>query len=448
MRDREWRVGITGTFDLANYGDLLFPIIAQAELSRRLGRVEVQAFSYSRRTPPHWPYAVHSLLDLPASMGSLDGLIVGGGHLIRFDKAVARGYQAPPPLHHPTGYWLTPALIALQHGVPLAWNAPGVHGDIPAWAQPLVQLAVGTSDYVAVRDEPSRLALRHLVPGTPIALVPDSVFGVARLVDVARPSAELLRLHQTLGITRDYVVVQATSRLAGFAGFARNHPDLFRDCPPVLVPIGSIHGDDTAALGSELPNALSLRTPVNPLLKAELIAYAAAAVGVSLHLSITALAFGVPVLRPADASGGKYEGLDHFETVAYFPVDGPTDTHWYTTRLGRRPPSRTVETAVAELDAHWDSIAAVLARGRSRGIPPLSVTRFWQSLPHELETWAERHASAVAEGQTIVAERDRHIAALAADLAALQRSISWRITAPLRFLRQRLWKVRSTDDRQ
>ena len=58
-----------------------------------------------------------------------------------FDKEVAPGY-APPraDIHHPTGYWLTPALIALQHDIPLVWNAPGMHcNDLPAWAAPLLR---------------------------------------------------------------------------------------------------------------------------------------------------------------------------------------------------------------------------------------------------------------------------------------------------------------------
>ena len=46
-----------------------------------------------------------------------------------------------------------------------------------------------------------------------------------------------------------------------------------------------------------------------PTLLAELIGHASAAVGVSLHLAITALAFGVPVFRPAHAFRGKYEVL-------------------------------------------------------------------------------------------------------------------------------------------
>src|ERR1700730_7204421 len=141
MIDRGRQIGICGTFDVENYGDLLFPLIAEAELSRRFGSIKLRRFSYFPKASPDWPYAVCPLSKLPTMASNLDGMMIGGGHIVRFDKEVARGYGSPTPsIHHPTGYWLTPALIALHHGCPLVWNATGVCGDILAWAESLMQL--------------------------------------------------------------------------------------------------------------------------------------------------------------------------------------------------------------------------------------------------------------------------------------------------------------------
>lgn len=35
MRGRGYQVGVVGTFDVENYGDLLFPLIAREELAER-----------------------------------------------------------------------------------------------------------------------------------------------------------------------------------------------------------------------------------------------------------------------------------------------------------------------------------------------------------------------------------------------------------------------------
>jgi lipopolysaccharide transport system ATP-binding protein len=50
METREWQVGIVGTLEVENYGDLLFPLIAEAELSQRLGKVKLHCFAYAGKT--------------------------------------------------------------------------------------------------------------------------------------------------------------------------------------------------------------------------------------------------------------------------------------------------------------------------------------------------------------------------------------------------------------
>jgi lipopolysaccharide transport system ATP-binding protein len=221
VTDRDWHIGICGTFDVRNYGDLLFPLIAEAELSRRIGRVKLHPLSYSSKAPPDWPYAVTSLTELPVVAADLDGMIIGGGHLIRFDKEVAPGYRPPAStIHHPAGYWLTPALIALQHGRPVVWNAPGVHGEIPRWAEPLMRLAIGLASYVSVRDVPSREALLPFAGSSEIAVVPDTALGVARRLEGHTPSAEFVRLRDDLGLGDRYIIVHA----GWFAGTPRSSP--------------------------------------------------------------------------------------------------------------------------------------------------------------------------------------------------------------------------------
>ena len=131
MVTREYKVGLAGTFDVENYGDLLFPLIAQRELAGRLGQVELLCFSYRARAAAEWPFAVLSVAELPRHAPSVDGMLIGGGDLVRFDKAVAAGYGPPAAgIHHPTGFWLSPALISLQHGVPSI--APGTPPTVAA----------------------------------------------------------------------------------------------------------------------------------------------------------------------------------------------------------------------------------------------------------------------------------------------------------------------------
>ena len=376
------RVGIFGTFDVENYGDLLFPLLAEMELKQRLGNVEIVPFSYHAKSPPEWPYAVTSLTELPDLIEGLDAALIGGGHLIRFDTSIAPGYGPPSPnLHHPTAYWLVPALMAGQAGIPVAWNAPGALGDVPDWARPLLELALGCSEYVALRDMDSCRAMSPFA-AVPPTRVPDTAFGIARLLAA---SGGVDSHRKGTSAYRDrYIVVQATWGLAPFLDMVRRMPDELRDCRFVVVPIGPINLDHVELLGEPLPGADYPAASNDPLSLAALIAGSVGVVGTSLHLSITALASGVPVFRPATHLGDKYAPLADFDAVHSFEAD--VDPQWFAARLGRRP-SPLARAAEAELAVHWDRIASVVSADKRTAVPR-AYFDFWQALPSRLESRA------------------------------------------------------------
>ncbi len=469
MENPHWQIGIFGTFDVQNYGDLLFPIIAEAELEERLGAVTLHRFSYHAKTLPHWPYKVTSVAELPQMAANLDGILIGGGFLIRFDKKVAPAYKPPAPtIHHPTGYWLTPALIALQHNIPVVWNAPGMHcNEIPDWADPLMEMAFSLSSYIAVRDEPSRTALSRFANTDKVTVVPDTAFGLARLLD-KRLSSEFDRLREAAGLTKPYIVIQAALGLDRFLSFVKKHADLLQDYQFLALPIGPVLGDHERILDSDLPGLARLPVWPHPLLLAEVISKSAAVVGYSYHLAITALTSGVPVFTPIDLSTGKYSALLAYERIFPLPEDGVSEPEQFVSRLGKTAPCQAVQVARDQSAHHWDQVAAVIKAGDTATRPALN--RFWQSLPDLLETAADQYEELCqqagkpsARGKTLVnaaldaesAEKQKRIDELgkllalaraeivARDdrIAALYNSSSMKITAPLRVLLDRLKRL-------
>lgn len=378
-------IAIVGTFDVQNYGDLLFPLLAEAELSRRLGPIHLHRLSYHAREAPPWPYAVTSLIALPKLLSGLDGLLIGGGFIIRFDKFVAPDYESPShQIHHPTGYWLTPALMALQQGIPVIWNAPGMHcNPIPDWAAPLLRLALDHSDCVRVRDALSCDALKAMCPNAQIDVLPDTAFALPRLLDDKHPSAAFARLCDEARLGRRYIVIHALSLAEPYIQMLENDPEAFADLQIVLIPIGPVIDDDSALLAARLPNAIRLPYWPEPLLLAEILGNAQALVGYSYHLAITGLAFGVPVFCLADMSIGKYTALAPFPGIhTLAPGESPT-VSWFSQRLGKTCPSDEARAAMQALDGYWDQTADLIKRGHRRPAPALAA--FWQNLPNLLE---------------------------------------------------------------
>jgi lipopolysaccharide transport system ATP-binding protein len=450
MRDREWQIAVFGTFDVQNYGDLLLPIIAESELAERLGSVNLFRFSYHEKKSPDWPYDVTSLTELPNIAGSLDAALIGGGFIIRFDKEVAPGYGPPiPEIHHPTGYWLTPALIALQHGIPLIWNAPGMHcNDIPAWANPLMELAVGRSSYITVRDQPTKTSLSRFNGKISVTLLPDTAFGVSRLFDGRPSSVELNQLRADCGLTDPYIIVQPVRHLESFVRFVKNNSRALGDCRFLVLPIGPVLGDHEENLGEELPGIVRLPTWPHPLLLAELISQAAGVVGHSYHLTITALAFGIPAFTLADLSIGKYTSLSDFKTI--FPVPRESDSpDSFISRLGKCRPSPAAFAARAELSRHWDHIADIVRAGATTAKPTLN--RFWQSLPNlleeasdearRLEAEIDRKQKRIEELSKLLSLSRDEIVSRDERISSLYRSPSMRVTAPLRFIMRTLKRL-------
>lgn len=352
------RVGIVGTFDVENYGDLLFPLIAQAALERRLESVELVPFSPNHRSAPVWPYDVHSTLDLPDVLPSLAALLIGGGQLIRFDA----GYPIPtdPRVHLPIDYWLTPAVLGALAGKPLIWNAIGAWTDCPPapWYDRLVQATLSASHFVGLRDEASRGHLAALAPAADLRLLPDTVFSIARLWPLDRESPEFVAWRETLDVRGRYVVVQADQRL----GPSRSAIDAVVASlgaqTAVLLPVCRCHGDDSDGL-PPLPCGRTVRSgwPA-PKLLSEIIGRSTAVVASSLHACITAISYGVPIVRvPSfNAADRKFEMLDGFDGVAQ--IDRPDAV---AAVLGRgRGVEARARACADRLEAYWDRVVDVV----------------------------------------------------------------------------------------
>jgi hypothetical protein len=357
-----------GTFDVANYGDLLFPLILQ----RRLRGTPVVHFSPSGG-PPVWSDCVTShrfetLWDTP-----LSGIVIGGGNIIHpMPNKLPDYVRTRADLTGNGDLWICSALAAAGE-TPVIWNAPGVPDRFETEYVEIVRKALLRVDYLSVRDADSRECLAEIVPELQVEVVPDSAWDLPNLwtadeLDTAfeaamtriggHPDVPIVSIHVNArymrGQTGDQVAA-AIDRLASMVGGR-----------PVLLAIGPCHGDDETALEIAARCSSSPLVVDRPRSLAEVAAIIRASryyVGSSMHGYLTAAAFGVPAVLVASGKR-KFDGLVRLTNAPETLTGGWSEA---LEVVERTSPGdlverfrRASEEASVQLDRHWERIEGML----------------------------------------------------------------------------------------
>ena len=123
---KSYNIAIIGTFDVKNYGDLLFPEVLENELKKRLNLNKLYMFSPNGGIKPFTKEKVYPIRDLEKIINDvgIDAIIIGGGNIIRLDKTIARDYKRSYEAAY--GLWQVPILLAVKYNIKVLFNAPGV----------------------------------------------------------------------------------------------------------------------------------------------------------------------------------------------------------------------------------------------------------------------------------------------------------------------------------
>ena len=352
----EMVVGIAGTFDIENYGDLLYPLIAAKALSQRNPAIRVVPYSLNPRTGADWPFEVESVANLPAQIASLGAVLIGGGQIFRFDKFYP--VPVPPSAHPPLDYWLIPAVLAALTGKPVIWNAVGAWTDSPSPGQHthLVRQILSASYFVGVRDAASQKHLEHLAPEATVELLPDTAFSLSHLWPLHQESAEFQKWRGRLGVQGKYVVLQGSAAVARCQEKIQTVRESLRGVPAVVVPICWCHGDRADHFEHWPATAAFHNDWLPPLLITEILGRAEFVFASSMHACITALSYGVPAVRISSSSDRKFQALSHFEGLADL-----NDSQKVCRLFERdRHPEMTVQNHIERLERYWDNVAQVI----------------------------------------------------------------------------------------
>lgn len=367
------RVAIVGTFDVENYGDLLFPLVLQRRLRRLVG--EVVAVSPAGG-PPVWGDCAETVPIAELDQLEIDAIVLGGGNLLHASPWNRELYEAgglTGALAYPR-LWLGAAEAAAKRGIPFCWNAVGVPRPFADGTGKLVAWAAAICERVAVRDEASASYLAGAGIAEGVHVVPDTGLDVASLWSAEEIDAAYAAIFAARGVAvpERTIAIHVNARYApSVRKLAPLADSLCRraDARALLLALGPCHGDGelaravAAAMETEpvvVDRPASLREP------AAAIARSHAYVGSSLHGMITACSFGVRGLLVAsepDAKLRKFSGFLEQVGLERWLVDSWTRADKRVDKLLASEPEAWAsarDRAAGALDAHWSAIAELV----------------------------------------------------------------------------------------
>lgn len=407
------RVAIFGTFDVENYGDLLFPLIAQARLAD-LGTEVIAVSPAGGGTRYRDAFTAVSQEAFVADVQSFDGILIGGGNIVHLRDfgLPAYGSMAYPAL------WAGSTAHAARHGLPIAWNAPGVlaprnHDTTPDW----LQRVVAAADRFAVRDEASAEAMARWSGRRP-DVMPDTALDLPRVWPAPMLADRYDEIRKTLGMpeTGPIIALHAKDRSLGDMSvdiFAAKLDAALEasNATAILLAIGRCHGDHhlVQALHAAIPARTRAFDEADKLQDiAAIIANADAYLGASLHGHITAAAYGVPARLVAVPDLHKFAGQ-----AGQMGRSGDIAASWDTALRDlpmtlAQPHSTLPESVAVQLDGHWRAIAEIVTAGSD-------VTK-----PNEIFGEADVDAAVAKAVQAIHEGADRSVGAAASRLMESQ----------------------------
>lgn len=381
--EKIYRIAQFGTFDLKNYGDILFPDV----LAHRLGQhlpLELVLFSPIGGTKPFDGQRVYPIQQLAAlhEEKPFDAIIIGGGDLLRLDTNLVTNlskYDCASSLD----LWAYPIVFGAQHNIPVLFNAPGVPFALDADTQKALLPLLAQVDYLSLRDAGSKTRL-YGEAACEAVVVPDTVFSVLSVYS----KEHLAALRQEMDFLPDspYFVFQCNSLRAGLspADYIQALKDFSaaQNVTCLLMPIGYVHQDveTLTALNEAAGNPFPMvEGELSPAQQLAVIDGALAFVGSSFHGCLTALVCGNAAVG-VDAGGlHKLAGLFQYthQPDCLIPSIAQLST------VNPRPLEEALRTAlISQVEEHFRTMADIIRQGgQPKDCTQLLYHLLTQSLP-------------------------------------------------------------------
>lgn len=308
------RIAQIGTFDVENFGDLLFPTI----LKFFMKKYEVDLYSPigNMKKPfeeSEYIYPI-SQLEENCQKYNYEAIVIGGGDLIHVKKMIAADYLVD--YRAASEIWQIPIVVAKRYNIPVVLNCPGVPSEFTNAERILTKHLLKQVDYISVRDEQSKAYLEQCGIEN-IIVSPDTAIATPEIYNQADLQSVLCELIKTDVIPnwREYIIVQHNIINYGDSCEIKKVIEMLSlkySYKVILLPIGYVHGDEEFLqnlANDQNSNIYLCRAKLSPKEICAVLSGCKCYIGTSLHGAVISYAYGRKVIAINTARMSKISGF-------------------------------------------------------------------------------------------------------------------------------------------
>jgi len=278
-----------GTFDVDNYGDLLFPHIVELRLPK---------YKWVHVSPTNKATVFKDSKEIIAfnavKKKEYEAVVIGGGNILHLLDNHSTVYKKETGFAY-ANLWVGAAKMASSQNIPCVFNAPGISREFTNFIQKKIAYSTfKAANYVALRERFSKeIAFGTFKNGTNsgnmFSVVPDTAFDIDKLWPIKIVDIQ------------DYITVNLNERYHVNIEDTASNLDKISvklKMPIKLIVIGDCHGDKmfTSKVSKKMSSTHTIIASDGLKKIAHIIGHGKYFLGSSMHAFITALSYGVPAL--------------------------------------------------------------------------------------------------------------------------------------------------------
>lgn len=295
-----------GTFDVENFGDLLFPYVLQNKLGNDY---TIDLFSPNGGDWCFFNKKVYPIAEFEkmCQKNRYDAIIIGGGDLIRTDNKIFITENLYSLSDYPSlQLWVYPILVSKKYNIPIIFNSLGVPNDFDIEEIPFLRTIFSLVDDIVVRDEEAKRTLENIGLKN-VRIIPDSVITISDILSLEEldkiykelinnniiPNIDnyIIFQHNSTGMKNEYYynkIVDAVKHISN------KHKVL-------LMPIGYVHYDDKILkkiYDEKIDNVYitTLNDKLTPLQMISIISHSSGYIGTSMHGAVVSYSYNKPLI--------------------------------------------------------------------------------------------------------------------------------------------------------